>query len=217
MAGIDRFTQRARRVLSLAHQEADKNNETIIGTEHLLIGLLLVEGSTAGKVLQDLDVSADRVREALSKMEPKTEILGIPEAGQEEALSAEVQDILKRAVIQASKNGQVYVSTEHLLLSLIETENSRAVAVLKRLGISPEQIRKQLKRVLEEGNSAPASNSTEEVKPKPVKKQRTDKTTSNSPLIDQLATDLTAKAAAGKLDPVVGRETEIARVIQVLA
>jgi len=89
--------------------------------------------------------------------------------------------------------------------------------VLKRLGISPEQIRKQLKRVLEEGNSAPASNSTEEVKPKPVKKQRTDKTTSNSPLIDQLATDLTAKAAAGKLDPVVGRETEIARVIQVLA
>ena len=217
MAGIDRFTQRARRVLSLAHQEADKNNETIIGTEHLLIGLLLVEGSTAGKVLQDLDVSADRVREVLSKMEPKTEILGIPEAGQEEALSAEVQDILKRAVIQASKNGQVYVSTEHLLLSLIETENSRAVAVLKRLGISPEQIRKQLKRVLEEGNSAPASNSTEEVKPKPVKKQRTDKTTSNSPLIDQLATDLTAKAAAGKLDPVVGRETEIARVIQVLA
>ncbi|HOU19713.1 MAG TPA: ATP-dependent Clp protease ATP-binding subunit [Flexilinea sp.] len=217
MAGIDRFTQRARRVLSLAHQEADKNNETIIGTEHLLIGLLLVEGSTAGKVLQDLDVSADRVREALSKMEPKTEILGIPEAGQEEALSAEVQDILKRAVIQASKNGQVYVSTEHLLLSLIETENSRAVAVLKRLSISPEQIRKQLKRVLEEGNSAPASNSTEEVKPKPVKKQRTDKTTSNSPLIDQLATDLTAKAAAGKLDPVVGRETEIARVIQVLA
>jgi len=177
----------------------------------------LVEGSTAGKVLQDLDVSADRVREALSKMEPKTEILGIPEAGQEEALSAEVQDILKRAVIQASKNGQVYVSTEHLLLSLIETENSRAVAVLKRLSISPEQIRKQLKRVLEEGNSAPASNSTEEVKPKPVKKQRTDKTTSNSPLIDQLATDLTAKAAAGKLDPVVGRETEIARVIQVLA
>jgi len=217
MAGIDRFTQRARRVLSLAHQEADKNNETIIGTEHLLIGLLLVEGSTAGKVLQDLDVSADRVREVLSKMEPKTEILGIPEAGQEEALSAEVQDILKRAVIQASKNGQVYVSTEHLLLSLIETENSRAVAVLKRLGISPEQIRKQLKRVLEEGNSAPASNSTEEVKPKPVKKQRTDKTTSSSPLIDQLATDLTAKAAAGKLDPVVGRETEIARVIQVLA
>jgi len=217
MAGIDRLTQRARRVLSLAHQEADKNNETIIGTEHLLIGLLLVEGSTAGKVLQDLDVSADRVREVLSKMEPKTEILGIPEAGQEEALSAEVQDILKRAVIQASKNGQVYVSTEHLLLSLIETENSRAVAVLKRLGISPEQIRKQLKRVLEEGNSAPASNSTEEVKPKPVKKQRTDKTTSNSPLIDQLATDLTAKAAAGKLDPVVGRETEIARVIQVLA
>lgn len=217
MAGIDRFTQRARRVLSLAHQEADKNNETIIGTEHLLIGLLLVEGSTAGKVLQDLDVSADRVREVLSKMEPKTEILGIPEAGQEEALSAEVQDILKQAVIQASKNGQVYVSTEHLLLSLIETENSRAVAVLKRLGISPEQIRKQLKRVLEEGNSAPASNSTEEVKPKPVKKQRTDKTTSSSPLIDQLATDLTAKAAAGKLDPVVGRETEIARVIQVLA
>jgi len=69
MAGIDRFTQRARRVLSLAHQEADQNNADMIGTEHILIGLLLVEGSTAGKVLKDLDLTADRVREILSRMD----------------------------------------------------------------------------------------------------------------------------------------------------
>ena len=218
MAGIDRFTQRARRVLSLAHQEADKNKDTVIGTEHILIGLLLVEGSTAGKVLQDLDLSAELVREVVSKIDkkPEIEIEQITESGKDEMLSPEVQDVLRRAVIEASSKGQVYVSTEHLLLSLIDTKDSLAVAALRRLGISPEQIRKQLGRVLDEGNVQPDSP-VEAVKPRPERKSRTEKKSSESPLIDQLATDLTAKAAAGKLDPVVGRENEIARVIQILA
>ena len=109
MAGIDRFTQRARRVLSLAHQEADQSNADMIGTEHILIGLLLVEGSTAGKVLKDLDLTADRVREILSRMDGfSTEK---KEKKSEEVLSPEVQDILKRAVIEGTKMGQVYIST----------------------------------------------------------------------------------------------------------
>ena len=218
MAGIDRFTQRARRVLGLAHQEADKNKDTVIGTEHILIGLLLVEGSTAGKVLQDLDLSAELVREVVSKIDkkPEIEIEQITDSGKDERLSPEVQDVLRRAVIEASSKGQVYVSTEHLLLSLIDTKDSLAVAALRRLGISPEQIRKQLARVLDEGNVQP-DNPAEAVKSRPERKSRSEKKSSESPLIDQLATDLTAKAAAGKLDPVVGRENEIARVIQILA
>jgi ATP-dependent Clp protease ATP-binding subunit ClpC len=218
MAGIDRFTQRARRVLSLAHQEADKNQDAMIGTEHILIGLLLVDGSTAGKVLYDLDLKVDVVREVISKMEKKTESEAdsASDPAKDEMLSDEVQDILRRAVIEATRNGQVYVSTEHLLLALIDTKDSAAVAVLRRLGISPEQIRKQLKRVMEEGNVQPDAKS-DPARTRSERKPKTEKKSSESPLIDQLAIDLTAKAAAGKLDPVIGRENEIARVIQILA
>jgi ATP-dependent Clp protease ATP-binding subunit ClpC len=217
MAGIARFTQRARRVLSLAHQEADQNNADMIGTEHILIGLLLVEGSTAGKVLKDLDLTADRVREILSRMDGfSTEK---KEKKSEEVLSPEVQDILKRAVIEGTKMGQVYISTEHLLLSLIDTPESKAVTILKKLGISPEQVRRQLRRVLEEGTTPPTDTQGQsDTAIKPAKKVKSDKNAkSSSPLIDQLATDLTAKAAMGKLDPVIGRKNEIARVIQILA
>ncbi|MHC1772501.1 MAG: ATP-dependent Clp protease ATP-binding subunit [Flexilinea sp.] len=216
MAGIDRFTQRARRVLSFAHQEADQNNAEMIGTEHILLGLLLVEGSTAGKVLRDLDLTADRVREILARIDGIT--TENKEKNSEEVLSPEVQDILRRAVIEGTKMGQVYISTEHLLLSLVDTPESKAVTILKKLGISPEQVRRQLRRVLEEGSTPPAVNAAQSgTAAKPVKKAKTEKNAKSSPLIDQLATDLTAKAAAGKLDPVIGRKNEIERVIQILA
>ncbi len=226
MTGIDRFTQRARRVLSMAHLEAEKMGSSQIESEHLLIGLLLVEGSTAGKVLTDLDISADRVREICA-------ILGesdAPKASSDnQMLSTEVQDILKRSITEAEKSGQLYISTEHLLLSLIDTPDSKAVLALKRMGISPEQIRRQLRRVLDEGNTgasaspaapAAAATSAASAAAQPMRKnapKNGDKQNNDSPLIDQLATDLTAKAAAGKLDPVVGRKNEIERVIQILA
>lgn len=190
----------------------------MIGTEHILIGLLMVEGSTAGKVLHDLDLNADQIRDALKHMSEEESTIEEHKTNPEEILSDEVQEILKQALIEATKAEQVYVSTEHLLLSLISLNDSRAVHILRRLGIIPEQIRKQLKRVLEEPTSAPVEPARHESERRTERKPRAAKSSGNSPLIDQLATDLTAKAAAaGKLDPLIGRKNEIERVIQILA
>lgn len=220
MAGIDQFTQRARRVLSLAHKEAAISHSIQIGTEHLLLGLVQVNGSTAGKVLENLDVTADRVREINAAMEPEEPPIEISRP--QEVLSPDVQDVLRRAVLRAAESHENYVSTEHLLLSLIETPHTRANRILERMGLNEDRIREQLRSTMENGTGG--SVQQEQQAPPPPefsevaagRKQQGLKK-KESPLMDQLATDLTAKAAAGKLDPVIGRKNEIERVIQILA
>ena len=222
MAGIDQFTQRARRVLSFAHKEAAMSHSAQIGTEHLLLGLILAQGSTAGKVLESLDVTADRVREinaAMEADEPKIEI-----SRPMEVLSPDVQDVLRRAVVRAAEAHDNYISTEHLLLSLIETADSRAVRILERMGLTADRIREQLRSTLESGSNpvqqeqqAPPPPEFSEVSQGRRQPGSRNSNKKESPLMDQLATDLTAKAAAGKLDPVIGRKNEIERVIQILA
>ncbi len=220
MAGIDQFTQRARRVLSFAHKEAAMNHTLQIGTEHLLLGLIQVQGSTAGKVLDNLEVTADRVREINASMEPDEAPIEI--SGPQQTLSPDVQDILRRAVQRAVQSNDNYISTEHLLLSLIETPNSRAVRILERMGLNEDIIRNQLRSMMENGSGS--SVQQEQQAPPPpefaevgASRRQQGLKKKESPLMDQLATDLTAKAAAGKLDPVVGRQNEIERVIQILA
>ena len=220
MAGIDQFTQRARRVLSFAHKEAAMNHTLQIGTEHLLLGLIQVQGSTAGKVLDNLEVTADRVREINASMEPDEAPIEINSPQQ--TLSPDVQDILRRAVQRAVQSNDNYISTEHLLLSLIETPNSRAVRILERMGLNEDIIRNQLRSMMENGSGS--SVQQEQQAPPPpefaevgASRRQQGLKKKESPLMDQLATDLTAKAAAGKLDPVVGRQNEIERVIQILA
>ena len=223
MAGIDQFTQRARRVLSFAHREAVMSHSVQIGTEHLLLGLIQAQGSTSCKVLESLDVTADRVREINAAMEPEEPPIEIVRP--QEVLSADVQDVLRRAVQKAAESKDNYISTEHLLLSLIETPDCRAVRILKQMGLTDARIREQLRTALESGTN---SVQQEQQAPPPPefsevaqggRRQPGAKTNNKkeSPLMDQLATDLTAKAAAGKLDPVIGRKNEIERVIQILA
>ena len=223
MAGIDQFTQRARRVLSFAHREAAMSHSVQIGTEHLLLGLIQAQGSTSCKVLESLDVTADRVREINAAMEPEEPPIEIVRP--QEVLSADVQDVLRRAVQKAAESKDNYISTEHLLLSLIETPDCRAVRILKQMGLTDARIREQLRTALESGTN---SVQQEQQAPPPPefsevaqggRRQPGAKTNNKkeSPLMDQLATDLTAKAAAGKLDPVIGRKNEIERVIQILA
>ena len=223
MAGIDQFTQRARRVLSFAHREAAMSHSVQIGTEHLLLGLIQAQGSTSCKVLESLDVTADRVREINAAMEPEEPPIEIVRP--QEVLSADVQDVLRRAVQKAAESKDNYISTEHLLLSLIETPDCRAVRILKQMGLTDARIREQLRTALESGTNsvqqeqqAPPPPEFSEVaqggRRQPGAKNNNKK---ESPLMDQLATDLTAKAAAGKLDPVIGRKNEIERVIQILA
>ena len=199
------------------------NHSVQIGTEHLLLGLIQAQGSTSAKVLESLDVTADRVREINAAMEPDEAPIEITRP--QEVLSADVQDVLRRAVQKAADSKDNYISTEHLLLSLIDTPNCRAVRILERMGLTKERISDQLRTALENGansvqqeQQAPPPPEFSEVaqgsRRQPGARNNNKK---ESPLMDQLATDLTAKAAAGKLDPVIGRKNEIERVIQILA
>jgi ATP-dependent Clp protease ATP-binding subunit ClpC len=205
MAGMERFTQRARRVLSIAHQEAERAQNNNIGTEHLLLGLMEEEGGVAGRVLRELGMTADRVREVVKRVTSPSSSFDPNRV----ELASETQQVLEHAVEEARRLGHHYIGTEHILLGLVRVD-STATEVLRRLGVTSEQIRRQTRRVLNESASSsptPAGTTT----------GRGAATGQKTPLIDQLATDLTSKAEEKKLDPVIGREMEIERVIQILA
>ncbi|HXQ32544.1 MAG TPA: Clp protease N-terminal domain-containing protein [Anaerolineales bacterium] len=152
MAGMERFTQRARRVLSLAHQEAERARHNVIGTEHLLLGLMDEEGGVAGRVLRELGLSTDRVREVVARVTATSENFDPSRV----ELGSETQQVLEHAVNEARRLGHHYIGTEHILLGLVLVDGM-AMEVLRRLGITAEQIRRQTRRVLNE-TPAPASN-----------------------------------------------------------
>ena len=199
----ERFTQRARRVLSLAQEEAERLNHSYIGSEHVLIGLIREEGGVAGRVLRELGLEEQRVQamvERLSGVGTRTPFTKIE-------LSPSTKRILELAVDEARRLGQHYISTEHLLLGMVRQNEGVAMDVLRKFGISAEQIRRQTRRMLKE---SPVST-----RERPAKSGKREK--SKTPLVDQLATDLTSMADERKLDPVIGRNNEIERVIQILA
>ncbi|TLN14091.1 AAA family ATPase, partial [bacterium] len=213
MAGMERFTQRARRVLSLAHQEAERMHQNSISTEHVLLGLIEEEGGIAGRVLRDLGLEPDRVREMVER-------LGGAGTFQSDKidLSSGVQQVLEFGIDEARRMGHHYIGTEHLLLGLVRSNEGMALDVLRKLGVTPEQIRRQTRRVLQESSSqssTPAQRT--EKKAEQGAAQEKNKEKGKTPLVDQLAVDLTTMAEEGKLDPVVGRQMEIERVIQILA
>ncbi|MGD8814350.1 MAG: Clp protease N-terminal domain-containing protein, partial [Anaerolineales bacterium] len=200
---MERFTQRARRVLSLAHEEAENLNHNYIGTEHLLLGLIREEGGVAGRVLRELGLDTARVKETVQRL------TGIGRhTGGSVDLAPGTEKVLQQAVEEARRMNHHYIGTEHILLGLIRQGEGIGNDVLRRLGITPEQVRRQTRRILQEG---PSRRSTR--KPATTSKEKQTKT----PLLDQLATNLSNMAAEGKLDPVIGREMEIERVIQILA
>ncbi|MGD0574763.1 MAG: ATP-dependent Clp protease ATP-binding subunit [Anaerolineales bacterium] len=199
---LERFTQRARRVLSLAHQEAERLHHAKIGTEHLLLGLIREEGGVAGRVLRELGLEPDRVQEMVERV-------SLPGRAEPDRidLSSGTEQVLQLAIDEARRLGHHYIGTEHLLLGLVRQNEGAAIDVLRRLGVSPEQIRRQTRRVLQESPSQSRQPAGATAKSERAK----------TPMVDQLATDLTALAEQNKLDPVIGRETEIERVIQILA
>ncbi len=204
MASMERFTQRARHVLALAHQEAERTRQGFIGTEHLLLGLLAEDGGVAGRVLRELGLEIERVREMIQRISSE----GHYESGKIE-LAPDTQQVLEFAIDEARKMGHHYIGTEHLLLGLVRSEGA-AMDVLKKMGVTPDQVRRQTRRVLQESTGAGPSAVPETAKAGGKQEAKT-------PLVDQLATDLTTLAEEGKLDPVIGRKTEIERVIQILA
>ena len=206
---LDRFTQRARRVLAYAQEEAERLNHSYIGTEHLLLGLLREESGIAGKVLRDLNVQYERVTELVERITGPGRRTPFSQID----LTPRTKRVIELAVDEARRLGQHYIGTEHLLLGLIRQGDGVAIDILRQLGVNPEQIRRETMRALQETPSSDekaAAGGT--AQPAQSKKERP-----KTPLVDQLALDLTAAAEEGKLDPVIGRQTEIERVIQILS
>ena len=216
MAGRESFTQRARRVLALAHQQAERLKQDKIGTEHLLLGLIIEDGGIASRVLRDLGLEPERVIEVVERMS------GYGERTEGHIdLTPQTKEALEFAVSEARRLGHPYIGTEHLLLGLMRLEEGLALDVLKKLGVSPEQVRRQTRRVMQEGSTAAAPSGGpaggEPGRPGKTEKSEKGEKSDKTPLVDQLATDLTTLAEEGKLDPVIGRQMEIERVIQILA
>jgi len=206
LSGLEKFTQSARRVLSLAHLEAERMQQSAIGSEHILLALIQEESGVAGRVLRELGVELDRAREMVLR------VSGVGSSHPDRIdLSGDAQKILDLAIEEAQQLNSNYISTEHLLLALVQSELGFAKDVISKLGITPAQIRRQVKRVLTENR-----NALDNVQEK-LSKEKDRKAEGKTPLVDQLAVDLTAYAEDGKLDPVIGREKEIERVIQILA
>ncbi len=196
---LDKFTKRARRVLTYAQEEATRLNHNYIGTEHLLLGLIREEEGLAAKVLRDLGVEQARVRQVVE------DIVGRGQAapGTRLNLTPRTKRVIELAVDEARRMGHHYIGTEHLLLGLVREGDGIAVNVLKSLNVNPDKVRSYLARAVMEST--------------PTQVAERKRGESKTPLLDQLATDLTALAEEGKLDPVVGRRKEIERVIQILS
>jgi ATP-dependent Clp protease ATP-binding subunit ClpC len=216
--GMKQFTQKAKRVLSLAQFEAERLHSLEIGTEHLLLAMMLEEGSLAHRVLTDLGLVAEEVRNAVKPAE-------VPHSG-EPHLGSELKKALEEALDASKSAEQPMVGTEHLLLGLTQNPECKAMQVLASLGVTSEQIKRQTTRVIAESHQdedihtapPPELAQAAEQKQSSTRWNRSPKKeTGKTPLVDELATDLTALAEEGKLDPVIGREKEIERVIQVLA
>jgi ATP-dependent Clp protease ATP-binding subunit ClpC len=195
---FDKFTERARKVLTLAQEEATRFNHNYIGTEHILLGLVREGEGVAAKVLSNLGVELNRVRSAVEFIIGRGDRPTTGEIG----LTPRAKKVIELAVDEARRLGHHYIGTEHLLLGLVREGEGIAAGVLESLGVNLEKVRTQTIQVL--------SQSTASSHHEP-------KHGSKTPTIDQLGLDMTAQARAGKVDPVIGRATEIERVIQILS
>jgi len=196
----DRFTERARRVLMLAQEEAKRLNHNYIGTEHLLLGLVQEQTGVAARVLRDLGVNPYQVRRIVEETVGRGQRSNI---GQTTGLTPRTKRVIELAVDEARRMGHHYIGTEHLLLGLIREGDGLAVNVLRDLGIDLDVVRTQTTRAIIQSPS--------------YSRQEKSKKSVATPLMDQLGIDLTQQAQEGKLDPVIGRQKEIERVIQILS
>ncbi|MDD5477593.1 MAG: ATP-dependent Clp protease ATP-binding subunit [Candidatus Omnitrophica bacterium] len=198
---FNRFTERARKVIILAKEEARRFNHDYIGTEHILLGLVREGEGVAAAVLQKLDVSLENIRLEIEKLVqpgPTTQIIGdIP-------FTPRAKKALELAAEEARSLGHNYIGTEHLLLGLIREGEGIASQVLLNLGMDLNSVRNEVMGLL--GSSLPGGN----VGGAQAAKSKT-------PALDAFGRDLTALARENKLDPVINRKQEIERVVQILS
>jgi ATP-dependent Clp protease ATP-binding subunit ClpC len=195
---FEKFSERARRVLSLAQEEAQRFNHNYIGTEHILLGLVRETEGVAARVLSGLGVDLSKVRSAVEFIIGRGEKPTQGEIG----LTPRAKKVVELAVDEARRMNHTYIGTEHLLIGLLREGEGVAAGVLESLGVTLDKVRAETHRIL--SNTAPSGG------------QGT-RSSTRTPTLDQLGIDLTVAARAGKLDPVIGRESEIQRVIQILS
>ena len=196
-----RFTEKAQHVIYYAQEEARAMNYPAVGTEHLLLGILREGESVASKALTNMGVDLQKTREiVLQLLSP-----GQDPVGDEIAITPRVKKVLVLAQDEAAHWGDSYVGTEHLLLGILREGEGVASQVLAQLGVEPEKVRKQVIALL--GGANPMDVNTGSAKGMGGK---------NRPTLDEFGRNLNEMVRQGKIDPVIGRETEIERVIQVL-
>ena len=198
MDRFDKFTDRARKVLTLAQDEAQRFNHNYIGTEHLLLGLVREGEGVAARVLENMNVELPKVRTAVEFIIGRGDRPVVGEVG----LTPRAKRVIELAIDEARRLGHNYIGTEHLLLGLVREGEGIAAGVLESLGVNLDKVRHEVIRVLSQSSSAGPAQET--------------KRASKTPTVDALGINLTDAARADKLDPVIGREKEIERVIQIL-
>src|SRR5271163_1429773 len=192
---FERFTDRARKVMALANQEAQRFNHEYIGTEHILLGLVKEGSGVGANVLKTLDVDLRKVRlevEKVVKSGPDMISMGkLPQ-------TPRAKKVIEYAIEEARTLSHNYVGTEHLLLGLIREHDGVAAQVLRNLGLKLEEVREEVLNILGAGVESDESQAPE--------KQGQKK--SKTPALDSFGRDLTELAKEGQLDPVIGRKDE---------
>ncbi len=203
----ERFTDRARKVMQLANQEAQRFNHEYIGTEHVLLGLVKEGSGVAANVLKNLDVDLRRIRNEVEKIVqsgPDMVTMGkLPQ-------TPRAKKVIEYAMEEARNLNHNYVGTEHLLLGLLREQEGVAAQVLMNLGLKLEDVREEVLNLL--GHGVEGGETGERAATSSGGKSSKSKT----PALDSFGRDLTELAKQGKLDPVIGREREIERVTQIL-
>ncbi|HZN41640.1 MAG TPA: ATP-dependent Clp protease ATP-binding subunit [Planctomycetota bacterium] len=225
---FDRFTDRAKKVMSFARQEAMKFNHEYIGTEHILLGLVQEGSGVAANVLKNMTVDLEKIRhevEKIVKTGPSMVTMGqLP-------FTPRAKKVLELSLEEASQLSHNYIGTEHLLLGLIRENEGIAAQVLMNLGVKLDEVREEVLEFLgasensgeeESDNSESAGNSGSSGggsgnQPSGGTNQPAGTSKSKTPALDSFGRDLTDLAREGKLDPVIGRDSEIERVIQILS
>src|SRR5215510_185588 len=205
---FDRFTDRAKKVMNLARQEAQRFNHEYLGTEHILLGLVQEGSGVAANVLKNMGIDLNKIRtevEKIVKTSPSMVTMGqLP-------FTPRAKKVLELSMEEAGNLGHNYIGTEHLLLGLIKENEGIAAKVLTNLGVKLEDVREE---VLEFLGAEHGEEEEEEQSEQPIGQAQGK---SKTPALDAFGRDLTELAREGKLDAVIGRENEIERVIQILS
>ena len=207
----NRFTQKAQNVLTYALRAASAMGHTYIGSEHLLLGLLAEKNGVAAHYLTERGADSEKIKRAIEEMAG----VGSPTPLSASDMTPRTKNIIESSLYESQKNGQDYIGTEHLLLALLGEEDCVAVRILENLGVSINDLRQDVVTFLSSSQGNREEN--ESTSRFGGAEGRTATGADNAPTLKNFGRDLTALAKEGKIDPVIGRESETERVIQILS